>query len=220
MKIELHTLYWDNGTRLVEAQKKVFEHFGVNVNYTHANGVGHGAWMNRVMDNTDSDVVGFIDNDCVVTNKDIIDHCAHYAFTHNSFIGAAQATNHIKPYSHIFAAPCFLFVSKKAYENLGRPTFAETPRSDVAEEFSYLAEEAALPYRALYPTHFEREPIEGLWKLSNFGYYGIGTHFMGGIYHLYQGRYNTNVELFEQRCEEIINGTFSLEGAHNSIDLV
>ena len=72
----------------------------------------------------------------------------------------------------------------------------------------------------MYPTHFERSPIEGLWALSNYGYYGIGTHFVGGIYHLYQGRYNTNIELFEKRCQDVIDGTFTTDGMHNSLDFI
>lgn len=220
MKIELHTLYWDNGTRLVEAQKKVYEHLGININYHHLNGVPHGAWMNNIMDNTTSDVVGFIDNDCVITNKEILHQCLSYAGNKESFVSAAQVTNHIQPCSHIFAAPCFFIISKKCYDKLGRPTFSETPRSDVCEEICYVAEEAGVKYRALYPTHYERSPIEGLWALSNYGYCGIGTHFVGGIYHLYQGRYNINVELFEKRCQDIINGTFTTDGMYNCLDFI
>jgi hypothetical protein len=220
MKCELYTLYWDNGSRLVESQKKVYEHFGVKVNYHHLNGVPHGYWMNEIMNKTECDVVGFIDNDCVITNNQIVNFCVNYALSKESFIGVAQSSNHIKPCSHIFAAPCFLFISRKCYEKLDRPSFSENSRSDVAEEFSYIAEENGVKYKALYPTHFERSPIEGLWALSNYGYYGIGTHFVGGIYHLYQGRYNTNVELFEQRCQDIIKGTFTTDGMINSLDFI
>lgn len=220
MKISLHTLYWDNGARLVEAQKKVMNHFNIDITYHNLNGASHGQWMNWIADNDDSDVIGFIDNDCVPTNREILKQCITYAYKNESFISGAQATNHIKPCSHIFTAPCFFIISKKCYEKLGRPTFSETPRSDVCEEICYIAEDAGIKYRALYPTHFERPSIEGLWALSNYGYYGIGTHFIGGIYHLYQGRYQKNVELFEQRCQEIIDGTFSINGMINCLDLI
>ena len=63
-------------------------------------------------------------------------------------------------------------------------------------------------------------PLATMTSILGTGYFGIGTIFDNSIYHLYQGRYNTNVELFEKRCQEIIDGTFNLEGAHNSIDLI
>lgn len=220
MKVSIHSLYWDNGSVLAESQKQVMDHFGVNINQYHLNGVGHGAWMNSIMDNAKEDVIGFIDNDCVITNKDIVSVACNYAFDKESFIGVAQASNHIKPCSHIFAAPAFLFISKECYLKMGSPKFSENYRSDVAEEFSYIAEDRGIKYRALYPTHYERESTDGLWALSNYGYYAIGTHFQGGVYHLYQGRYNINIELFKQRCSEIINGTFSLNGMRNCLELI
>ena len=196
------------------------EHFGLSVNYYHLPGFPHGKWMNEVLNNTKDDVVGFIDNDCVPTNKQVIEMCFEYAFKKESFIGAAQATNHIPPCSHIFVAPGFHIMSKKCYEKLGRPTYSETKRSDVAEEVSYVAEEKGVKYRALYPTHYDSPSTDGLWALSNYGYYAIGTHYMGGIYHLYQGRYQINVELFEKRCEQIVNGSFTVNGMKNSLDLI
>jgi hypothetical protein len=95
----------------------------------------------------------------------------------------------------------------------------ENSRSDVAEEVSYVAEDYMVPYKALYPTHFECEPIEGVWRLSNYGYYGIGTVFANCVYHLYQGRYKQNADLFKKRCDEIVAGTFSTNDMFNSQDI-
>jgi hypothetical protein len=59
------------------------------------------------------------------------------------------------------------------------------------------------------PTHYEKPSKEGIWNLGPLGQYGIGTVFSDTVYHLYQGRYNDNVELFVKRCNEVIAGTFS-----------
>ena len=84
-----------------------------------------------------------------------------------------------------------------------------TSRGDVAEELSWKAEESGLIYKALYPTYFHHESDEGIWKLGNYGYYGIGTIFADQFFHLYQGRLSKNVDLFHKICSQIISNKFS-----------
>ena len=66
-----------------------------------------------------------------------------------------------------------------------------------------------MKYRALMPTYFEKPSSEGIWPLSNLGYYGIGTVFNDSVYHLYQSRMAENIDMFVKRCEEVISGTFT-----------
>ena len=215
MKIEFNTLYWPNtDPRLINSQKSVTKHFNIPVNY-YEQAVPHGAWMDYVCKESKSDVIGFFDADCVPLDYTKILECIKYVSKHDTFLGCAQASNHISPKTHIFAAPCFFLVTKSCWEKINT-SFSETYRSDVAEEFCYAAESIGQRYRAVYPSYFEREPVEGVWPLHNYGHYGIGTTFENTVYHLYQGRYSKNVDLFEQRCIDIINGTFTTEGAFNT----
>ena len=46
--------------------------------------------------------------------------------------------------------------------------------------------------------------------------YGIGTYYEGGVYHLFESRLNENTKIFEKRCEQILNDTFTTEGMINS----
>jgi hypothetical protein len=218
MKFEINSLYWDNGKHLVKSHTQVMNHFDLPINYYNLNGVHHGLWMNYVLENSTSDIVGFIENDCVPLNREIVDYSIDYVSKSGTFIGCAQVANHIPPFDHIYAAPCFYFISREFWNDIGKPSFLETPRSDVAEEISRLADENKLTYKALYPTHFERSPEEGIWKLSNYGYYGIGTVFADSVYHLYQGRHQQNADLYKLRCEQIVNGTFSTESFNSSTE--
>lgn len=218
MKISIHSLYWDNGRELAENNKKVCDFLGLNVNYHNLNNFRHGLWMNEVLNNVDSDVIGFFDIDCIPTNKDIVYNAIEYCIKNDSFIGIAQASNHIPPYHHIFAAPAFFFITKNCYKFLGNPSFLETNRSDVAQEVSYIAEEKMKQYRILYPLFYEKPSIEGIWNLGHYGKYGIGTYFEGGIYHLYQGRFQNNVDLFKKRCQQIIDGTFTTENMKRCVE--
>ncbi len=213
--LQIHTLAWNNGDPgMLDAHRRVTQHLQIPVCY-HIKTMPHGAWIDSVLETAQTDVVGFLDSDCVPLNRDIVLQSAQWAFDNRSFIGIAQASNHIPPKSHIFAAPAFFFISRTAWLDLGKPSFVESPRSDVAQEVSYRAEEAGLRYRTLYPTHFEREPRDdGFWHLSNYGIYGIGTIFKGGVYHLYQGRNRDHTALFIQRCEQVVAGTFSTTGFH------
>lgn len=218
--VSIFSLYWDNGKELYEINKQVTDFFELNVNYHNLNNIRHGDWMNHVMNECDSDVVGFFDTDCVPTNRDIVERAVSYVIQNNSFIGVSQVSNHIPPKTHVYAAPAFFFITKDCYFNrLDKTSFLETSRGDVAEELSYVAEERGIKYKCLYPTHFEKPSTEGIWNLGNYGGYAVGTHFYGGVYHLYQGRMQNNIDLFRQRCDQIINGTFSTDGMIDSVGI-
>lgn len=216
----IHTLYWENSDPdIVDSHKSVINHFNLPVEY-HARTMRPGLWMSEVLNNETSDIVGFVDIDCIPlkqsTFMDTIKTCAAF----KSICGIAQATNHIPPMSHIFCGPGYFFIWRKLYEALGRPPMSETQRSDVCEEVCYRAEEKGIRYHTYFPTHFEREPVEGVWRLHNLGIYGVGTTYGDKVYHLYQGRMKENAQLFAKRCKQVINGTFSTEGMHSSIDVM
>lgn len=216
MKIEFNTLHWDNVDKdMLQAHQRVMQHFNFPVNYHNVN-MNHGQWMNRIVSESSSDVIIIIEPDCIPLNRDNILKCIYYAYNSDSFVGIAQVSNHIPPKSHIYAAPGFFCIRKSVYDRLGRPSFSETRRSDTAEELCFIAEEKGVRYRALLPTHFEKEPSEGLWPLSNLGYYGIGTVFDNTVYHLYQSRMADNIDLFVNRCNEVIANKFTTDGFYSS----
>lgn len=219
MKISYHTLHWDNvDTRILESHKKVFNHFDIEIEYTNMN-INHGLWMTSVCRNTISDVYVFFEIDCVPLNKKVVDDCIKYAVENNSFIGSAQVSNHIYPKTHVYVAPCFLTLSRNCYYDLGMPSFHVTNRSDTAEELSYAAEQFGKRYKCLYPTKFDGIPKnDGVWRLSNYGYYGIGTLYENKIYHLFESRWGDHIDLFEKRCNQIIEGTFDTSTMYNSLD--
>ena len=207
MNVEIHTLAWPNTDgKLVQAHTDVCKHLGLNVTYTIQR-LPHGLWMNEIMSQSKADVVGFLDIDCIPLNKAVVDDAVAYCEKTKSFVGIAQASNHIPPKSHIFAAPAFFFMWKNTWAALQNPTFSEVPDlADVAENVSYAAEMAGLRYKTLFPTHYTKDADEGPWHLHTYGVYGIGTHFEGGVFHLYQARMNNNVDLFVETAKNVIDG--------------
>lgn len=218
MKIEINSLYWNNGEELCKLHKEVMNHFKIPVNYYNCDNCPHGAWINSILENSNSDIVGIIENDCIPIKKEIIDECINYVKNSGTFIGMAQCSNHIHPFNHIYAAPCFYFISKDFWINTGKISFSENNRSDVGEELCRYCDERKITYKAIYPTFFEKPADEGVWKLTNYGYYGIGTLFGDSIYHLYQGRKKQNIELFKKRCQQVIKGKFNKKGFLSSTE--
>ena len=217
MNISYHALHWDNvDPRILNSHKKVMNHFNIPIQYMDMN-IDHGTWMTSIIRNTLSDVYVFFDVDCVPLSREVVDYSVNYAIENDSMIGAAQISNHIAPFTHVFVAPCFFVISRSCYEQLGMPSFYPTMRSDVAEEVSYAAEERGKRYKCLYPVKFDGVPKkDGVWRLSNYGYYGIGTLYDNKIYHLFESRWGDHIELFEKRCNQIIEGTFDTSNMYDS----
>lgn len=216
MEIEFHSLCWDNvSPDMINAHKRVMKHFEIPVTYHNTN-TDHGKWMDAIFRKTAADIMVILEPDCIPLYKNAVPDAISYAAGNNTFIGIAQVSNHIRPTSHVYAAPAFYVMPVSVYNSLGRPSFRRNRKSDIAEKLSYVAEKRGKRYRALFPTHFEREPYGGIWPLGPLGYYGIGTVFNNSIYHLYHSRMAENIELFIKRCDEVINGNFTTNGFYSS----
>ena len=100
MNVEIYTLAWpDTDPDMIKAHSDVCKHLGIDVNYTIQR-LPHGLWMNELLISSKADVVGFLDIDCVPTNKRVVEEAIQYCVDNKSFVGIAQASNHIPPKSH------------------------------------------------------------------------------------------------------------------------
>ena len=228
MKIAVNSLHWDNlDPRMTAGHKKVYEHFGIPVAYTHQN-FDHGEWMTHICKNVAADIFVFVDADCVPICDKVFQEGIDYCVKTGGFVGPAQASNHFgHPVpSHVFASPAFFMIPKQTYMKLRSPSFSVIQgRSDAAQELSRKADDVGIPYRCWHPTKYEHDlktqnPL-GYDTLGNYGRYGIGTVFGDNkIYHLYEGRKGKNVDRFEQRCTEIVQGNFTGAGMLSSTSLL
>lgn len=133
-------------------------------------------------------MVAIIEPDCIPLNLQIILQSAQYVFDNDSFIGPAQVSNHIHPASHIFTSPAFFFITPNCYKKIRITLFFIHRLIDVGENLCYIVEQQDVAYHTLFPTCFEREPAEGIWRLGSYGHYGVGTIFADSVYHLFQSR--------------------------------
>ena len=218
MEIEIHSLYWPNtNPEIVESHKKVMKHFELPCNY-HEKQIDHGLWMDEVLRSAKTEIVIFFDIDCVPISKEKFIEYIKYVHKNKTFLGIAQVSNHIAPAQHVYAAPAFYIIDKMFYNKLN-VSFSAQKFGDVGEMITYYAEKERYTYRCLYPTHYYDESTEGLWKLHNYGWYGVGTVFDNNIFHLYQSRFDRNVNLFKTVCDNIINDNFSFNNFQSATRL-
>ena len=218
--MRVHTLAWpDVDTRMVNAHEGVVRHFGLTASYYRVH-MPHGEWMDKVCKDefeTGAEVVCFLEIDCVPTCETIMARAYRWTKESRGVLGIAQSANHLDP-RHIYAGPAFYMVHRDAWKKVGK-TFSEQSDCDVAQLFTKSCEGLGVPVRCLYPTHYLYPADEGRWALGNYGYFGRGTHYSGGVFHMFQGRSNNAINTFVDVCGKITGNTFSTQSWYESAKL-
>jgi len=221
-----------------EYQKKVIDKYnksGIPV-YQIKGDIRHGDFINvfwamngvvlgeaeRSITNTDQkfdhDVVLMLDIDCIPLSVDAIDYYLEEADS-GKLIGNAQRSNHIQNGEHVFAAPSALAISRDTFIKIGSPSAQETSRSDVAEEYTWMAERNGVPVELILPLSYDKAPYKYNWEKDQNPWwalkqgmpvYGIGTTFGNDkkgklFYHNFQIFHPGNQEMFWARCEKALN---------------
>lgn len=163
------------------------------------------------------DVILFLDIDAFPLHEDAIDYYIEEA-AKGRIIGNAQRTNHIENNQHVFAAPSAVALSADTFEKLGKPSAYETARGDVAEEYTYKAEEHLIPVDLVMPLRYDNPPQRYDWEKNPPSYwaladgmpvYGMGTTYGRDgkdlFYHHFQIRFPGQQEKFCLKCEEVLN---------------
>ena len=218
--MRIHTLAWpDVDTRMINAHESVMKHFGLSPTYYRVH-MPHGEWMDKVCKDefeTGAEVVCFLEIDCVPTCETIMARAYRWTKDNRGILGIAQSANHLDP-CHIYAGPAFYMVHRDTWKKVN-VTFSEYDHCDVAQFFCISAESKNIPVRAIYPTHYLYPADEGRWALGNYGYFGRGTHYSGGVFHMFQGRTNNAINTFVDVCGKIVGNTFSTDGWYESAKL-
>ncbi|MBI4657885.1 MAG: hypothetical protein HY735_03380 [Verrucomicrobia bacterium] len=199
----------------VEFQQKVFAHFNIPINHLFADfpNCSHGEGIDRFVAtiNDGCDYLLLFDTDALPLRRDFIDIAYDKIRDKRTVFGVAQQSNHIAvngTVNHVYAGPCAFAISRKMYIGLGRPTFAETPRSDCAEEITWRAEELGYTICLMFPSHVH----EKRWRLGNGHQFGIGTTYGDCVFHAFAQAEEESKQLFLQKCEEILNRSASRNG--------
>lgn len=232
------TFFMDNvDMKTVGLQRSVIEKFNkskvplyqVKIDVPHAVGIDYFWAINGCLPPTfgdveigqqvDHDVVLFLDIDCIPLSDTSIDYYLEEANKGN-LIGNAQRSNHIQNGQHVFAAPSACSISRENYIKIGKPSSRETKRSDVAEEWSWLAADKEIPIKLILPTKYDNAPHKYDWEINKDPWwdladgmpkYGLGTTFGNEEYgdlfwHNFQIFHPGQQERFWAKCESILTG--------------
>jgi hypothetical protein len=221
--------------KTVELQKRVVEKFNrTKLPHLVMKGeIPHGAFMDYVWSTNGApvntigqikqelnfDIVLFLDIDCIPLNENAIDYFVSRAF-HGKLIGNAQRSGHIVNNNHVFAAPSAVALSVENFKKIGSPSALETKRGDVAEEYTYCAEQVGVELELILPTKYDRDVYRYDWEQDRRPYwtlenglpnFGLGTSYgneeVGDMFwHNFQIRIPGQEEHFWEKCEDILNG--------------
>lgn len=152
-----------------------------------------------------------LDVDCVPLSSNALDYTFN-RIEEGAVIGNVQRSNHLDNNKHLFCGASCCGISRETWERLGRPSSSPTNRSDICEEFVWLAEEQGVDVEFFIPQSYERLPYNepNPWPLDDIlPPYGIGTTFANKnntpmFYHLFQSRLNLHVELFVNKCKSLV----------------
>ena len=204
MNIQIFSLHWENiDPRIPYYQKKVMDKWELPIQQHCISGFDHGEWMEWVMNrNEDTDIVWFMDVDCIVLDKEKALHYVQKA-QDGTLVGHEQATNHLGEFvaSRVFAAPSFMAVHRHMWRTLHKPSFKATPLADVGQNLTDVWQQYRVPVEFMRVSGFE----VAKWDLPKKPQsYGIGTTFENTSYHLFESRDPANADRFVKKCEEVL----------------
>ena len=190
---------------VVDLQQKVFKKYGFTINQIMVeNWTTHGdAVDNYLKDIYDpEEIIVLFDIDAIPLNKKIIPLAVEWAKNNVGLFGNAQVASKLKPPHNkfIFAAPSFLVFSIRTYNELGRPSFNTTNRSDCAGELSHIATENEMSINLLFPNHAEIPNV----KLDENHSFGYGTTYGNNTYHAFESRFGKKDVFFINKCNSIL----------------
>jgi hypothetical protein len=195
------SMYWDNvDRRVIDAQRRVFEHFGLSIDQRERTLVDHGDFLDAFMTELgEDDVALLMDIDCFPLNREIVDR-AFAAAREGRIFGCAQSSNHIDP-DRIFVAPMFMAISRRTWDRLGRPRFRSDENNDVAQRLNDIAVKAGIEIERLYPWAC----IVPRWRLGDVALFGIGTFYRGGVFHLFESRMTPFMFVLFEVADAVVN---------------
>ena len=177
----------------------------------------HGWHMNQLIaqtiDQPDApDYYLFLDNDAIFLRKDATNLIYELVRNKITLFGEAWESRHKKGpngfYEHPYASQATICFSRKMYNELGRPDMDHwVPRSDTAEEMTYLCEQKGYILALAYPSH----SVVADTPLGNGCSQGLGNTYgpaPGWFYHCSQAPNPRHVELFMEKCKEVLSGKF------------
>lgn len=229
------SFYMDNiNPSVVKAQQLVvnkfnktgIKHYVVKIDFPHGIALDYFWALNGVKNERfaqvdikqqfEHDAILFLDIDCVPLSERAIPHFFDVAYS-GKIIGNAQRSNHLQNNQHVFAAPSAICLTAETFKKIGMPSAFETMRSDVAEEYTWAAENSNVGVDLVMPLRYDYPPMRYEWEGDQPPYwaladgmpvYGMGTTYGDDegdlFYHNFQIRMDGQQEKFLVKCGKLL----------------
>ena len=169
--------------------------------YQPLGGEPHAEGMQRCIELCTTDIIVFLDSDCIPLSKRSFPLLFEGAIQ-GELIGNIQRSNHLNNNAHTFVAPSCMAFSVSLYRELGSPNLHTTQRGDIGEELSYAWEADGRHVVKLRPT----QSRDLIWDLEPGQHkYGHGTVIEDLFYHEFQIRTGGALEAaFIAKCKQVL----------------
>jgi hypothetical protein len=170
---------------------QVFQPFG---------GEPHSIGMHRCVEMCTTDVIVFLDTDCIPLTPGALPYL--YDFAQKGVLaGIIQRSNHLQNNQHVYVSAACMAFSKQKYAALGSPAFFTTGRGDVGEELTYVWEkDDSKSIHMIRPTASD----DMRWDLDKGQRpYGVNTTYGDLFFHAWEGRTPVQQTAFVNRCKQI-----------------
>jgi hypothetical protein len=197
---------WKVRPEVMQAQKKVFNHFGLTLNQI-SDSLQHGHWMTKICKeiakHNNIDIVVFFDLDCIPLKENIYDHILS-KIDENTICGIEQSCDCNKSAGHIYAGPACLAFHVDILKKIDDFSFVEDDWSDVAQRFTYDCQEKNINVNFFKFISSQSK----LWRLGDTDeFFGIGSVYDDIIYHHFNIRMPEHQQSFISKCNEVINSS-------------
>jgi hypothetical protein len=202
-KSEVKIVCFDYGVdaRIIEAQKKVFEKFGINVCYKSVSYHSRASEIDFYLRRSKKTYFIIIDPDVIPLKGDIIRIAYANIKNGDNIFGIAQQNN-LKSDTRIYIGPGFIGFSMEQYQKLNRPSFCETHESGFGALLSRAAAAHGLSLAALFPTAVEYPR----WNINKMRF-GIGTTYANMVYKTHEIWKPRHIKMFLEKCDDTLHST-------------
>jgi hypothetical protein len=207
----------NRSNEILSWQKRVMDFYNIPVNYLEIDYrmVNHGGAIEWVIKTFGDkiDYFTFFDNDCIPTNKNVIDIIYDKIKDKKTIFGGVQNSNHIHE-NHPIICPSSLSLSSKLYKDLGQPHLGDLiKRSDTCEELVWKCQEQGFNICYVWPkSYYELTPEEmketgnpQKWNCGNGLYYGMCTQYGDLFFHRGVQNIKRGGDIFIEKCKSILD---------------
>jgi SAM-dependent methyltransferase len=198
---KIFSIYMQNiPNEAIALQRAVFEKFGYCVTQVPWVG-GHGEALDHLIKKRENGIIIFCDIDAIPLCRGVFEKMIFNVNNYGGLVGVAHQANHIDAF-HQYPGPECLALSVETWNRLGRPSFRETARSDVAQELCRIGDDGGVAAVLMQPTAV----TEPRWPLAG-GWLGLGTVYENMLYHAFESR--LSCDRFIKKCREVISSQSS-----------